>query len=98
MGKRVGTVGTRPQKEEAVMELHTLQSFFMWATLFNFGILMLWFVVLMFAPGFVYGLHSRWFSFSRETFDTLIYAFLGIAKIIWIMFFLMPWLALLFIG
>ena len=80
------------------MELQALQAFFMWATILNFGILMLWSAVLMLAPGFVYGLHSKWFSFSRETFDALIYGFLGMAKLIWVMFFLMPWLALLIIA
>jgi len=81
-----------------MMDLQTLQQFFMWATILNFAVLMLWSVVLMLAPGFVYGLHSRWFSFSRETFDAAIYLFLGMAKIIFVMFFLMPWLALLIIG
>lgn len=80
------------------MDLHTLQQFFMWATLLNFAVLMLWGVMLMSAPGFVYGLHSRWFSFPRETFNALIYGFLGVAKIVWVMFFLVPWLALLIIG
>lgn len=80
------------------MDLQMLQQFFMWATILNFAILMLWSVVLMFASDFVFGLHSKWFSLTREAFDNQIYGFLAMAKIVFVMFFLVPWLALLIIG
>jgi uncharacterized membrane protein YuzA (DUF378 family) len=89
---------TGAAEQEAVMDLQTLQQFFMWGTIINLVVLMLWGPFLFFGMDFVYRIHGRWFSFSRETFDALIYALVGIAKILWIMFFLVPWLVLMIIA
>lgn len=77
--------------------MEMIRDFLFWAMLLNLGVLTLWSFVLMFAGDFAYRLHSRWFSFSRETFSALIYGFLGAAKIIFVMFFFMPWLALVIV-
>jgi hypothetical protein len=52
----------------------------------------------MFAPDLVYRLQSIWFPLPRATFDLAIYAFIGLFKIFFLVFNLVPYLALLLIG
>lgn len=80
------------------MDIQTLTSFFMWCSIFNGGMLILWVLIFLSAPDFVYRTQSRWFSISRENFDLVFYSFLGVFKIIFIFFNLVPWLALVMIG
>jgi hypothetical protein len=80
------------------MDIQTLTTFFMWCTIINGGILVLWLVVFMTAPDLVYRTQSRWFSISRETFDLVFYCFLGAFKIFFVFFSLVPWIALSIIG
>ena len=46
----------------------------------------------------VISLQSKWFPIPRETFDVVIYAFLGLFKIIFLVFNVVPYVALLIIG
>ena len=80
------------------MDIQTLTSFFMWCTIINGGILVLWLVIFMTAPNLVYRTQSRWFSISREQFDLIYYCFLGGFKIFFMFFSLVPWIALSIIG
>jgi hypothetical protein len=80
------------------MDLPTLTSFFMWCSIINGGLLILWNVCCMFAPDLVYRLQSIWFPLPRATFDVAIYAFIGLFKIFFLVFNLVPYLALLLIG
>ncbi len=80
------------------MDIQTLTTFFMWCTIINAGILILWSLFFLCAPDFVYRTHSRWFPISRETFDVVIYSFLGLFKVLVTVFNLVPYVALLIIG
>ncbi len=80
------------------MDIQTLTTFFMWCTIINAGILILWSLFFLCAPDFVYRTQSRWFPISRETFDVVIYSFLGLFKVLVIVFNLVPYVALLIIG
>ena len=80
------------------MDIQTLTSFFMWCTIINGGILVLWSLFFLSAPNFVYRTQSRWFSISRENFDLVFYCFLGAFKIFFMFFSLVPWIALSIIG
>ena len=46
----------------------------------------------------IYRIHSKWFSISRETFNVAIYSFLGLYKIFILVFNLIPYVALLIVG
>ena len=61
---------------------------------FNYGVLLIWFVVFRFAHDYVYRLHSRWFVLSVETFDQLHYASMAFYKIGIIMLNSAPFVAL----
>ena len=80
------------------MDLPTLTKFFMWCTIINVGILALWTLFCMFTPNLVYRTQSTFFPIPRETFDVLIYSFLGLFKIFFLVFNVVPWVALLIIG
>jgi hypothetical protein len=57
-----------------------------------------WSMFCVFAPDWVYRMQSRWFPIPREAFDVAIYGFLGLFKIVFIVFNLVPYLALLIVG
>lgn len=80
------------------MDIVTLKSFFMWCTIINGGIYLLWILFLLFAPDFVYRVQSYWFPVARETYNAIIYSFLGLFKVIFIVFNIVPYIALLIIG
>ena len=80
------------------MLVETLTSFFMWCTIINAAIFVTWSVLLMTMPDLIYKKHSALFPISRQTYDATIYGFLGICKIFFVTFSLVPYLALLIIG
>lgn len=80
------------------MDIQILTRFFMWCTVLNFGLLMGSFVFLAFAGDSVHKMHSKWFPMPRETFNVVLYSLLGIYKIVWIVFNVVPWVALVIIG
>jgi hypothetical protein len=70
----------------------------MWCTIINGGVLILWAVFTMFSPDLVYRIQSKWFPIPRETFNVVIYSFLGLFKIVFLVFNVVPYVALLIIG
>jgi len=80
------------------MDIQTLTTFFMWCTIINGGLLMLWTVMFMLAPELVYRTQRAFFPISRETFNVVMYAFLGLFKIAFLLFNVVPYVALLIVG
>jgi len=80
------------------VDIRQLTDFFLWCTLINAGILIIWASFCVFAPDFLYRVQSPWFPMPRERFDILIYGFLGVFKIFFLVFNLTPYLALLIMG
>ncbi len=80
------------------MELQTLTRFFMWCTILNGSILALWSITFLLAPDFIYRLQTKWFPLPRETYNVVIYSFLGLFKIFFLVFNVVPYAALLIIG
>ena len=77
------------------MNIQILSVFFMWCTIINFGLLILMSLILVCAGEWIYRIHSKWFPMSRETFNVVIYSFLGLYKTIFIVFCLVPYIVLL---
>ncbi len=50
------------------------------------------------APDLVYRTQNKWFPIPRETFNVVIYSFLGLFKIFFLVFNAVPYVALLIIG
>ncbi len=76
------------------MDIQTLTTFFMWCTIINGVIFALWSVFSIFALDFMYRTQHRWFPIPRETFNVVIYSFLGLGKVVFFFFNLAPYLAL----
>lgn len=80
------------------MDIQTLTSFFMWCTIINTGILFFLALIYMLVPNLAYRLQSKFIPISRETFDLVFYSFIGLFKVLVLVFNLVPWIALLIIG
>ena len=76
------------------MEIEALREFFKWCTIINGGLFLFWMVFLMGAPDLVYRIQTRFFKMSRETFDVVIYCFVGVFKLMFIFLNLVPYLVL----
>jgi len=70
-----------------------MQDFFMWCSIINGSILILSFLICAFAGDWVYRMQSKFFPISREAFNVVIYCFIGLYKIFFIVFNLVPFLA-----
>jgi len=80
------------------MDIETLRAFLLWCTIINTAVLAISFLVSVAAGDFIYRSHTRFFSMPRETFDVVIYGYLGVYKMLILVFNLVPYLALLAIG
>ena len=80
------------------MDIQTLTNFFMWCTILNGALLTLSAIICMPAQDWVYSMHSKWFHIPREAFNVALYSFMGLFKIMFFTFNLVPYLALLIIG
>lgn len=63
------------------MTLHEIKDVLLWCVVFDYAILFIWFGVFVLAHDWMYGVHSRWFKFSVEKFDTIHYAGLAVYKL-----------------
>lgn len=77
------------------MNIESLTQFFQWCTIIATALYIWMAVILIFAQDFVFNMHKRWFAMPRESFNVVIYGFLGFFKLTLIVFFLVPYLALL---
>lgn len=80
------------------MTLSDWTEFFKWCTIINGALLFIWTVASIAASDLIFRLHSKLFPLSREAFDTMIYSSIGLFKILFFIFNLVPYLALLVVG
>ncbi len=80
------------------MDLDTLTRFFMWCTILHAAMFVLWITAFALAPDLVYRIQSKWFPLSRDAFNVVMYSFLGLFKIFFLMFNVVPYVALLIIS
>ena len=80
------------------MDIQMLTRFFMWCAILNMGLLIISFLILAFAGDFVYRMDAKWFPMPRETFNVVLYSFIGFYKILVLVLNVVPWAALAIIG
>ena len=80
------------------MDIDSIRTFFMWCTILNFALLLFSSLVCICAGNWIYQIHSRLFPISREAFNVLIESFIGLYKILVIVFNVIPYIALLIVG
>ena len=76
------------------MSIELMKSFLLWCLLANYGVLLIWFAVLVSARGWLFRMHTRWFKLAPETFDVVHYSAMAVYKIGILLFNLTPLLAL----
>ena len=70
------------------------RDFLLWCAVANYGVLLLWFVVFVWAHDWMLRLHGRWFRLSSEHFDAIHYIGMSIYKIGVLLFNIVPYAAL----
>ena len=73
------------------------EQFFMWASIINYGILILWFIFVSVGKDLAYGIHGKIFDISREQFNLVNYSLMGFYKLSIFLFFIIPWIVIRFI-
>ena len=76
------------------MDMEQIRAFFMWCSIVNAGLLILTFLMSAFAGNLIYRTHSKWFPMPRETFNVVLYVLVGVFKMLFIVFSLVPYIAL----
>ncbi len=76
------------------MDVQTLTAFFKWCTIINIALFILSAIMILAAPDFIYSVHGKLFHIPREGFDVVLYSFLGLYKIVILVFNLVPYVAL----
>jgi uncharacterized membrane protein len=76
------------------MNIETFKTFFMWCTIIDASIIALWVSVYLLIPDVVYKTQSSFTKIPRETFNIVFYSFTGIAKLLFLLFNLVPYIAL----
>ena len=75
------------------MDIITVKTFFMWCSIINGALLVFSFLICAFAGDWLYGMNSKLFPISREAFNVAIYCFIGLYKIFFWVFNLVPYIA-----
>jgi len=76
------------------MSIEATRTFLLWCTVIDYGVLLVWFLVFVFAHDWILRLHGRWFRLSPDQFDALHYAGMSTLKIGIMLFNLVPFIAL----
>ena len=80
------------------MDVSSVRDLLLWCLVINYVILLWWFGAFVFAHGWMYRLHSRWFRISEEHFDAIHYAAMAVYKNGILLFNLAPFVALLLLS
>lgn len=72
------------------MNLNSIRYFFMWNTIINGIILIVWTIVLATSADFIYQIHDKLFPVSKEIIMSNIYLLLGLFKVVFLIFNVVP--------
>ena len=74
--------------------LQTLATILIRSFLFGLAFLLLWFVLYLIAPGWMFEMNAKWFNIDKRDFDLINYFGMGFVKISILLFFFFPYLAI----
>lgn len=80
------------------MEAVQIKDFFMWCTIINVALLLFSSFFCVVAANWIFSIHSKLFSISRDAFNVLIYSYLAVYKILIIVFCIVPYAVLVILG
>ncbi|MEZ6197876.1 MAG: hypothetical protein R3F20_19470 [Planctomycetota bacterium] len=76
------------------MTLANFRDFLGWCTLFDYALLLVWFLFFAFGRAWLIRFHGQWFRCTDQQFDGIHYQGMAIFKIAIFVFNLVPYLAL----
>ena len=76
------------------MNITQLCDFLLYCMLFNYIILMIWFIAFIFAKDWMKQVHGQWFELSDSQFDAIHYGGMAVYKIGILLLNLAPYIAL----
>jgi hypothetical protein len=76
------------------MTIETLTAFFMWCSIINAALLIFSFIICTAGRNLIHHFHGKLFHMSDETFNAILYSWLGAYKIIIFTFNIIPYIAL----
>jgi len=79
------------------MNINFIRHFFLWCTVINYIVLIIWFLVFIYAHDNLYRLHNKWFRLTPEQFDATHYAAMSVYKIGILLLNLIPFIVLFII-
>ncbi len=75
--------------------LQTVATILIRSFFFGLGFLLLWFILYLIAPGWLFQINAKWFNnISQRDFELINYCGMGLLKIAILLFFLLPYLAI----
>jgi hypothetical protein len=80
------------------MNIESSREFLLYCTIISYGILIVWFFYFLYKRDLIFREHSRWFKLNEEQFDVLMYVGMMIFKLMIMVFFLIPYIALVLMG
>ncbi len=80
------------------MSIQKLIDFLMWCTIINGALLILSTAAFISAPDLMYQIQGKLFPMPQETFTVVLYVFLGLFKIVWLIFNAVPYVAMRIVG
>ena len=76
------------------MDILIVKNFFIWCSIINGGFLIIMFLIYVLAGDSSYQMHSKLFPISRQAFNIAFYCFLGMYKMFFWVFCLIPFIVL----
>jgi hypothetical protein len=74
--------------------LQTLATILIRSFLIGLAFLLLWFLLYLIAPGWMFEMNAKWFDIGTRDFDLINYYGIGFVKISILLFFFFPYLAI----
>src|SRR4030042_4257209 len=85
---------TMEDNERSDVFLQRVATILLRSFLFGLALLLLWFLLYLIVPGWMFEMNARWFNISKRDFDLINYFGMGFVKISIFLFFLFPYLSI----
>ena len=79
------------------MDIELLTEFFMWCTIIGGGLLVFSSLLCMALKNVIGKMHGKFFGLAPEAVKPIVYGYIGLFKILWLVFAVIPWIALLIV-
>jgi hypothetical protein len=76
------------------MSIDVVRNAFLWSTVINYLVLVVWFLLYVLPHHWLYRLWARWFHLTAEQFDAINFAGIALYKLGILLFNLVPYVAL----